>query len=189
MKKIFAISLIIFTLISCRDKKEHYQIEISKYKINAHRLFNEKTQEIFQVESILEPIIIKFPVRIDSVSKYDKNGNVQIDTSITSYFTVHQIIDTLQEKAVDTITDSEINLFYKNKKLKISGIQIRVLFPDGSSYSNYIMGNKINLDSEAVKEINKKINNSYIVISGVYFLNDKGEEIRIKDDIAWKMKY
>ena len=190
MRKQFHYLVLIVIIFSfCQKSKDHYQIEIGKYKINAHRLFNEKTQEIIQVEPNLEPIIIKFPSRVDSVETYDRNGDLHKDTMTTSYFTVQKIIDSINISSTDSLISSEIKLSHKNRYLKITRINIDVLFPDGTSYSNSISNNKISSNPNIVKEIKKGINSCFLVISAIYFINDEGIELKVKDDMAWILKY
>ena len=198
MKKHLSFSVILLiTFTFCQKSKEHYQIEIGKYKISAQRILNITTQEIIKDNYDSNPVIIKFPARVDSVTYFDRNGDMHRDTSTTSYFAVEKIQDTISGQTIDSLINSEIKvayttgieLPYQRREQKVTGFKMQVFFPDGTSYNNYIEGNRISMDKEAVKEINKRINGSYIELWVVFFLNDKGEEMKINNPVAWKLKY
>lgn len=197
----FSVVILCFAIASTiyythQYQTHYYHVSIGKNYYYSGRVFNITTQEIIKGEPS-ESIIIKFPTRVDSITFFDRNGDMHRDTSTSSYFTVQRIEDTISGKAIDSLINAKIRvgytvpIQYNNESWyqKVTGFKMQVLFPDGTSYNNYIEGNKISLDKEAVKEIHKNINNSYIVIGTVFFLNEKGEEMKINDNVAWKLKY
>ena len=189
MKELFTFIIIFVTNLTFgQELKDHYQIVFGKYKFYAHRLFNEKTDEVNQIGPVHDHIIINFPRRTDSVSFYTRDGDLRKDTLTTSYFTVDRIIDTISSRTFDSLVNSEIKLYINDKKLKIVRISITILFPDGTSDRNNFRSNKIKHDKQTMGQVKKRINNSYIVIDAIWFLDEKGVELKVKDDVAWKIK-
>jgi hypothetical protein len=135
-----------------------------------------------------DKIIIKYPARTDTVDYYSPDGNSRKDTLTTTHFTIDRIIDTLCVSNIDTFTNSEIKIHYCGKNLKIERIAVKILFPDGTFYYTNFKSNKISFDKSIVREIKRNIDNSYIVLHTIWFIDQSGNRQETSDDIGWKIK-
>lgn len=103
---------------------------------------------------------------------------------------LNKIIDTISEKKVEELLNTEIKLYQSGKSLQVSGMGVRLLLLDGeligSSHSKTKMGDLAWL-LKVVEEETKKIN--LLIFNNIWFIDENRKRRMIECSIAWKLKY
>lgn len=136
-----------------------------------------------------EKYTINFPQRIDTVKGIDLftgDQSLQIDT--TDHIEINRLIDTLTIGELNKLLDTEIEVFYGRKKLKVRRISVLFIWPNGRTYGTNYEETKIG-SYPTIKEAVKTISpNGYIVLNRVWFDDERKKQNGISGKIGWKIK-
>ena len=187
MTRIFLILFLIFSLASLgQSDLDKYKIVVSDNSYYPFYIFTTKPQGTWFPGT--DKVVLKYPKRTDTVEYYNASGESYKDTLSTSFFSLDRIIDTICYSNIYSFINSEIKVFYNNKKLKIDRITVKVLYPDRTFHNTNFKSNKISFDQTTISQLEKKTENAYLVIGTIWVYDPKGKRHEISDEVGWKLK-
>jgi hypothetical protein len=132
---------------------------------------------------------INYPSRIQKVRLRRRGADtsyIRYDT--TDHIDINKLADTINMDELNKLLFSEIRIYNGSKKLEVTRIGVRLVWPDGKQFYTNFQKKRIADYPKMVERAKSLSPNGFIIIDAVWFYNLEKEQDEMSGAIGWLIR-